>query len=56
MPRSARRSPSPTKPLIRPPVRIGSLNAARLVAELRVLHEEAEDPDVARMPAVAMVE
>ncbi|MER6288424.1 hypothetical protein [Streptomyces sviceus] len=46
-----RKSPSPTKPLIRPPVRIGSLNTARLIAELRVLHEEAEDPDVARMPA-----
>jgi hypothetical protein len=51
MPRSTRKSPSPTKPLIRRPERIGSLNAARLVAELRVLHEEAEDPDVDRMPA-----
>ncbi|MFD5814727.1 hypothetical protein [Streptomyces sp. NPDC127038] len=36
--------------MLKPPVRIGKLNAAALVGELRLLHEEAEDPDLHRMP------
>ncbi|MFI2645231.1 hypothetical protein [Streptomyces sp. NPDC018610] len=40
----------PTKPLVRPPTRIGSLNVGAVVAELRQLHEAAGDPDVERMP------
>ncbi|WP_351233285.1 hypothetical protein [Streptomyces sp. NPDC002133] len=46
-----RRSAGPVKPLLKTPVRIGSLDAAALVGELRQLHEEAEDKDVERMPA-----
>ena len=45
------KAPTSTKPLLRPPVRIGPLDAPALVAELRQLHEEADDPDVERMPA-----
>lgn len=32
-------------------MRIGSLDAAAVVGELRQMHEDAEDPDVERMPA-----
>ncbi len=41
----------PTKPLLKPPMRIGSLDAPAVVGELRKMHEDAEDPDVERMPA-----
>ncbi|MFF4902820.1 hypothetical protein [Streptomyces sp. NPDC001068] len=41
----------PTKPLLKAPVRIGSVDARAVVGELRQLHEDAEDPDVERMPA-----
>ncbi|MGW4344058.1 hypothetical protein ACWEL8_02995 [Streptomyces sp. NPDC004690] len=40
----------PTKPLVKPPIRIGSLDAGAVVAELRQLHEAAGDPDIERMP------
>ncbi|WP_240496219.1 hypothetical protein [Streptomyces torulosus] len=50
MPRHARRTPNPTKPLLRTPNRIGSLDAAAVVGQLRQLHEDAEDKDVERMP------
>lgn len=48
--RSSRTSLPPTKPLARQPSRIGKLDASALICELRQLHEEAEDPDVERMP------
>ncbi|MFF4052824.1 hypothetical protein ACFYZ5_39900 [Streptomyces chartreusis] len=51
MPRPVRKPVAPTKPLIKPPVRIGSLDTAALIGELRQLHEEAEDENVGRMPA-----
>ncbi len=51
MARRTRKSPSPTKLLVKPPVKIGSINAGAVVAELRRLHEDAEDPSVERMPA-----
>ncbi|MEV8038561.1 hypothetical protein [Streptomyces sp. NPDC086182] len=51
MARPSRKSASPTKPLLKPPVRVGSLAPAALVGELRSLHEAAEDPDIHRMPA-----
>nr|BFD87966.1 hypothetical protein StreXyl84_73670 [Streptomyces sp. Xyl84] len=51
MAKRVRKPTRPTKPLVKPPVRIGSLDAAMLVGELRQLHENAEDPDVERMPA-----
>jgi len=51
MKKRARSSARPTNPLVKPPVRIGSLDAAAVVAELRQLHENAEDPAVERMPA-----
>lgn len=50
MPRPTRRTPNPTKPLVRTPNRIGHLDAAALVGRLRQLHEDAEDKDVERMP------
>lgn len=51
MPRPARKTADPTKPLTRAPVRIGSLDAPALIGELRHLHETAEDADIDRMPA-----
>ncbi|MFD7282330.1 hypothetical protein ACFV80_36230 [Streptomyces sp. NPDC059862] len=51
MARLARKSAAPTKPLLKPPVRIGSLDAAAVISELRQLHEDAEDENVDRMPA-----
>ncbi|WP_327188022.1 hypothetical protein [Streptomyces sp. NBC_01334] len=51
MARTARRSKDPTKPLLRPPVRVGHLDTAAVVGQLRQLHEEAEDEDIGRMPA-----
>ncbi|MFJ3311056.1 hypothetical protein ACIPSA_50675 [Streptomyces sp. NPDC086549] len=50
MPRRTRKSLSPTKPLLRTPLRVGNLDAAAIVGELRQLHEEAEDPSIDRMP------
>ncbi|MFD3488836.1 hypothetical protein [Streptomyces sp. NPDC058665] len=32
-------------------MRIGSIDATAVVAELRQVHEDAEDPDVERMPS-----
>ncbi|MEV7004803.1 hypothetical protein AB0N62_45785 [Streptomyces sp. NPDC093982] len=49
-PRS-RNASAPTKPLLKAPAQIGSLDAAALVGELRQLHEDAEDPDIERMPS-----
>ncbi|MEU1458019.1 hypothetical protein [Streptomyces avermitilis] len=46
-----RRACAPTKPLIRTPTRIGALDAAAVVGELRDLHEGAEDPRIEQMPA-----
>ncbi|MEU5088365.1 hypothetical protein [Streptomyces sp. NPDC021356] len=51
MAKRVRKSTRPTKPLVKAPVRIGSLDAVALVGELRQIHENAEDPDVERMPA-----
>lgn len=45
-----RKSSPPTKPLVRAPGRVGKVDAAAVVSELRELHEEAEDPSVERMP------
>ncbi|MFJ8804154.1 hypothetical protein [Streptomyces sp. NPDC102487] len=42
---------SPTKPLVKAPLRVGHLDAASIIGELRQLHEQAEDADVDRMPA-----
>ncbi|MER7000759.1 hypothetical protein [Streptomyces sp. NPDC000410] len=50
MARRTRKSTEPTKPLVKAPVRIGSLDAAALVGELRKLHEDAEDGEIERMP------
>lgn len=41
----------PTRPLAKPPLRIGVLDAVAVVGELRQMHEDAEDPEVERMPA-----
>ncbi|WP_258314559.1 hypothetical protein [Streptomyces sp. Act143] len=51
MKKRARSAARPTNPLVRAPMRIGTLDAAAVVAELRQTHEEAEDPDVELMPA-----
>ncbi|MFJ5901904.1 hypothetical protein ACIQFZ_42810 [Streptomyces sp. NPDC093064] len=51
MARPARKSVAPTKPLLKPPVRIGNVDTAAVIGELRQLHEEAEDENVGRMPA-----
>ncbi|MFD3620664.1 hypothetical protein ACFWWT_36620 [Streptomyces sp. NPDC058676] len=51
MARSVRRSTSPTKPLLKAPVRIGHLDTAAVIGQLRQLHEQAEDENVDRMPA-----
>ncbi|MFE3412400.1 hypothetical protein ACFXMT_30040 [Streptomyces mirabilis] len=50
MARPSRNSASKTKPLLKQPVRVGKLDSALLVGELRKLHEEAEDPNLHRMP------
>ncbi|GGT72304.1 hypothetical protein GCM10010207_82880 [Streptomyces atratus] len=51
MTKRARSAIRPTKPLLKAPMRIGSLDAPAVVGELRQMHEDAEDPDVERMPA-----
>lgn len=51
MVKRARSSVPPTKPLLKAPMRIGPLDASAVVGELRQMHEDAEDPDVERMPA-----
>ncbi|MCX4581063.1 hypothetical protein OHB41_49825 [Streptomyces sp. NBC_01571] len=51
MARPSRKPPSPTGPLLKPPTRVGNLDFAALVGELRQLHELADDPDIHRMPA-----
>ncbi|MFF4749282.1 hypothetical protein ACWD5R_30880 [Streptomyces sp. NPDC002514] len=51
MAKRARVTNRPTKPLVRTPMRIGTLDAGAVVGELRQMHEDAEDPDVERMPA-----
>ncbi|MFF9410385.1 hypothetical protein ACF1B0_33395 [Streptomyces anandii] len=51
MVRRTRKSAVPTKPLLRPPVRIGNLDTAAVIGELRQLHEDAEDENLGRMPA-----
>ncbi|MFE0923412.1 hypothetical protein ACFW24_37555 [Streptomyces nigra] len=51
MPRPPRKPGAPTKPLLKRPVRIGTLDTAALIGELRQLHEDAEDPSISRMPA-----
>ncbi|MGV9249601.1 hypothetical protein [Streptomyces sp. NPDC003710] len=51
MPRTVRKPAAPTKPLLKPPVRIGSLDTAALIGGLRHLHEQAEDKNLDRMPA-----
>lgn len=51
MTRPARKMAAPTKPLLKPPVRIGNVDTAAVIGELRQLHEDAEDENVGRMPA-----
>lgn len=51
MTKRARSVSRPTKPLLKAPMRIGSLDAPAVVGALRKMHEDAEDPDVERMPA-----
>jgi hypothetical protein len=51
MARPSKKSLTPTKPLLRPPARIGPLDAAGSIGLLRQLHEDAEDPHIDRMPA-----
>lgn len=51
MSRTPRKPTTPTKPLVRLPTRIGALDTAAVIAQLRQFHEEAEDADVDRMPA-----
>lgn len=51
MARPSRKSAAPTKPLLKPPVRIGKIDAAAVIGELRQLHEDAEDENVGQMPA-----
>jgi hypothetical protein len=46
-----RKSTPPTKPLVKQRIQIGKIDAAAVVGELRHLHEDAEDPNVERMPA-----
>ncbi|WP_145881896.1 hypothetical protein [Streptomyces sp. BK340] len=50
MPSRRKKAVSPAKPLVRPGIRIGSLDAAAIIGELRQLHEEAADPEIDRMP------
>jgi hypothetical protein len=49
--RPTRKSAASTKPLLKPSVRIGNIDAAAVIGEMRQLHEEAEDNNVGRMPA-----
>ncbi|MEU2718650.1 hypothetical protein [Streptomyces sp. NPDC007205] len=51
MARLIRKSAAPTRPLLKVPVRLGAVDTAALIAELRQLHEDAEDENVGRMPA-----
>jgi hypothetical protein len=51
MARPTRKSTAPTKPLLKPPIRIGNIDTAAVIGELRQLHEAAEDKNVDRMPA-----
>ncbi|WP_225814238.1 hypothetical protein [Streptomyces spinosus] len=51
MKKRVRSASRPTKPLVKAPMRIGPLDAPAVVGELRKMHENAEDPDVERMPA-----
>ncbi|MGW2034680.1 hypothetical protein [Streptomyces sp. NPDC001811] len=51
MKKRVRSASRPTKPLVKAPMRIGPLDAPAVVGELRKMHEDAEDPDVERMPA-----
>ncbi|MER5584821.1 hypothetical protein ABT090_24735 [Streptomyces asoensis] len=51
MARTVRKVKDPTKPLLKPPIRVGHLDTAAVVGQLRRLHEEAEDEDIDRMPA-----
>ncbi|WP_228049573.1 hypothetical protein [Streptomyces justiciae] len=51
MKKRVRSSVRPTSPLVKAPLRIGALDAVAVVGELRQMHEDAEDPDVERMPA-----
>ncbi|WP_331737612.1 hypothetical protein [Streptomyces sp. NBC_00019] len=51
MTKRTRSSVRPTKPLLKASMRIGPLDASAVVGELRQMHEDAEDPDVERMPA-----
>ncbi|MER5601786.1 hypothetical protein [Streptomyces sp. NPDC002265] len=51
MARSTRKPNDPKKPLHRAPVRIGRVDSAAIVGELRQLHEVAEDGNIERMPA-----
>ncbi|GGM25700.1 hypothetical protein GCM10010129_82770 [Streptomyces fumigatiscleroticus] len=51
MTKRAREAGRPTKPLVKVPMRIGPVDAPAIVGELRKMHEDAEDPDVERMPA-----
>ncbi|MGW4784890.1 hypothetical protein [Streptomyces sp. NPDC004230] len=41
----------PKKPLLKAPLQIGPLDAAAAIGELRQLHEDAEDPNLGRMPS-----
>jgi hypothetical protein len=47
---SRRRAPSADSPLRKARARLGAIDAAGVVAELRDLHEKAGDPNVERMP------
>ncbi|WP_260695931.1 hypothetical protein [Streptomyces sp. IB201691-2A2] len=51
MPTKQRKAPKRTSPLLRTPLRIGTLDAPAVIGELRDIHEKAEDPDVGAMPA-----
>jgi hypothetical protein len=51
MARPSKKSTTATKPLVRTPFRLGAVDAAAIIGQLRQLHEEADDEDVDRMPA-----
>lgn len=51
MARSSKKSAAATKPLLRTPVRLGSVDTAAVIGQLRQLHEEADDENIDRMPA-----
>ncbi|MFJ7305639.1 hypothetical protein [Streptomyces sp. NPDC099088] len=51
MARSSRRQTPATKPLVKAPSRIGRLDTAAIIGQLRQLHEQAEDVSIDRMPA-----